>query len=40
MADQAEARRLEADAAISADQEDFEVFAASVLDTCDSNRAI
>jgi hypothetical protein len=40
MADQAEARRLEADAAISADQEDFEVFASSVLATCDSNRAI
>ena len=40
MADAAEARRLEADAAISADQEEFEVFAAGILDTCDSNRAI
>ena len=37
-ADQAEERRLQADASIAKDQDDFEVFAAGVLDTCDGNR--
>jgi phage baseplate assembly protein gpV len=37
-ADQAEERRLQADASIALDQDDFEVFAAQVLDTCDGNR--
>jgi hypothetical protein len=37
-ADQAEERRLAADAAITATQDEFEVFVASVLATCDSNR--
>jgi hypothetical protein len=38
-ADQAEDRRLQADASIAQDQEDFEGFVASVLATCDGNRA-
>jgi len=37
-ADLAEERRLAADAAIAAIQDDFEGFVASVLDTCDHNR--
>merc|ERR1712151_1394370 len=37
-ADEAEERRLQADASIAKDQDDFEVFAAAILDTCDGNR--
>ena len=37
-ADQAEERRLQADASIAQDQEDFEGFVAGVLATCDGNR--
>lgn len=38
-ADQAEDRRLAAEAAIGQDQDDFEVAVAGVLATCDANRA-
>lgn len=38
-ADAAEERRLEADAHIAQEQDDFEAFVAGVLDTCDANRA-
>jgi hypothetical protein len=38
-ADQAEERRLAADAAITATQDEFEVFVSQVVATCDANRA-
>jgi hypothetical protein len=40
MADMSEERRLYAEEQLDNDQADFEVFAASVLETCDNNRQI